>query len=248
MSDAISLWAALLAGVAASGHCFAMCGGMAGALGLRAQHQNRDNPSVLLSTLLYHGGRIGGYAIAGTLCGVFGSTLNALLDLARLGAALRIGSGVLMLLIAARIIIRWNGLAWLERQGARFWARIQPLATQQLSGTRKLNALAVGFLWGWLPCGLVYSMLLFATTSANALQGAGIMIAFGIGTLPSMLTSSLFASQLQAMLKHSVARLLSGIALACFGIWMILGVLRHSGHDISVASPGEHVNHSQHVH
>jgi sulfite exporter TauE/SafE len=248
MSDAISLWAALLAGVAASGHCFAMCGGMAGALGLRARHQSSDNTSLLVHASRYHGGRIGGYAIAGALCGVFGSTLNALLDLARLGAALRIASGVLMLLIAARIVIRWNGLAWLERQGARFWARIQPLATRQLSGTHKLNAVAVGFLWGWLPCGLVYSMLLFATTSANALQGASIMIAFGVGTLPSMLTSSLFAAQLQAALKHRIARLLSGIALTCFGIWMIAAALQHSGHSTSAASAGEHADHSQHVH
>jgi sulfite exporter TauE/SafE len=248
MSDAISLWAALLAGVAASGHCFAMCGGMAGALGLRARNQSRDNTSLLMHTSLYHCGRIGGYAIAGALCGLFGSTVNALLDLARLGAALRIASGVLMLLIAARIVIRWNGLAWLERQGAKFWTRIQPLATRQLSGTHSLNAVAVGFLWGWLPCGLVYSMLLFATTSANGLQGASIMIAFGIGTLPSMLTSSLFAAKLQALLKHNIARLLSGIALACFGLWMIVAAIQHSGHDASNASPNEHADHSQHIH
>jgi sulfite exporter TauE/SafE len=248
MSDAISLWAALLAGVAASGHCFAMCGGMAGALGQRARHQSRDSTSLLMHTSLYHCGRIGGYAIAGALCGLFGSTVNALLNLGRLGAALRIASGILMLLIAARIVIRWNGLAWLERQGAKFWAHIQPLATRQLSGTHSFNAVTVGFLWGWLPCGLVYSMLLFATTSANGLQGASIMIAFGIGTLPSMLTSSLFAAKLQSLLKHNVARLLSGIALACFGFWMIVAAIQHSGHDATEVNSGEHTDHSQHIH
>jgi sulfite exporter TauE/SafE len=246
--EMITLWAAFIAGVAGSGHCFAMCGGMAGAFGLRARHQLGNNASVLMHTSLYHGGRIGGYAIAGALCGLFGNTLNALLNLARLSATLRIASGVLMLLIAARILIRWNGLAWLERQGARFWARIQPIATRQLSGTHTLNAVAVGFLWGWLPCGLVYSMLLFATTSATTVQGASIMIAFGIGTLPSMLTSSLFAAQLQNLLKHSFAKMLSGVALAGFGIWMIVGALQHSGHGASDANSDEHRDHSQHVH
>jgi sulfite exporter TauE/SafE len=247
MADTITFWAAFLTGIAASGHCFAMCGGMAGALGLRAQH-SQHNASAITHTLMYHGGRIGGYALAGALCGLFGSALTAILDSAKLGAALRIASGVLMLFIAARILLRWNGLAWLERQGAKFWTRIQPLATRQLASTHIFNAVAVGFLWGWLPCGLVYSMLLFAATSADAWQGAIIMITFGLGTLPSMLTSSLLAAQLQTAIKHTATRLVSGIALACFGIWMIVGALQHVGHRESNGLPSEHADHTQHVH
>lgn len=241
----ITVWAALLTGLAGSGHCFAMCGGMAGALGLRARHAH-GTASMLTHTAMYQFGRISGYALAGALSGFFGSALTALLDLARVGVTLRIASGVLMLLIAARMLFRFNGLAWLERQGARFWSRIQPLAMRQLAGRHTLNAIAVGFLWGWLPCGLVYSMLLFAATGADALNGAAIMTAFGLGTLPSMFTSSVLAAQLQRALQHNAARIFSGLALAAFGVWMIVAANQHSGHEN--VPHDAHTGHSHHAH
>lgn len=221
----VTLPAALIAGLAGSAHCFGMCGGVAGALGMRASHEAKTPAGAVLNTLLHQFGRIGGYAVAGAAIGAFGQVIQAVLDLARIGTALRVASGVLLLLIAARLALRWNGLAILERYGASFWLKIRPLAMREARGGGARSALTVGFLWGWLPCGLVYSMLLLAATSGTALQGAAIMAAFGIGTLPSLLASSAFASQLQRMISTGWSRLASAMLLAAFGVWTIAAPL-----------------------
>jgi sulfite exporter TauE/SafE len=234
MTDAISLSAAFIAGVAGSAHCFAMCGGLAGALGLRARATATGAGSAFGNVLWYHGGRLSGYAIAGALCGLLGATLQSTLDLARLGAWLRIASGVLLLLIALRMLSSWNPLQWLETLGAKFWRRLQPLAqkTSALQGNAQAIAqpILLGLLWGWLPCGLVYSMLLFAALSGEAISGGAILLAFGVGTLPSMLTSSVLASQAQRVLRGRWPRLASGVLLAVFGAWMIWNSLPASSH------------------
>lgn len=225
--QAISLTAAFIAGIAGSAHCFGMCGGMAGALGMRARATASSAAGAVFNASLYQFGRIGGYAFAGLLCGIAGATLQSMFDLMRLGATLRIASGVVLILLGLRILIRWNALAWLERLGARFWSKLQPLAHRAARTEGKSRALLLGFVWGWLPCGLVYSMLMFAATSGEALQGATIMMAFGLGTLPSMLTSSLLASQLQRLLAQRWPRIVSAVLLILFGAWMIAWPLLH---------------------
>ena len=220
-ASAISFSAAFVAGIAGSTHCFAMCGGMAGALGMRARTLATNPAGVFLNAATYQFGRICGYTIVGLIFGLAGATLQSTFDLMRIGAALRIASGVLLILIALRILIRWNPLVALERFGARFWSMLQPLTQRAARSQGHARALLIGLLWGWLPCGLVYSMLMFAATSGDALQGAAIMAAFGVGTLPSMLTSSLLASQLHRLLAQRWPRLMSGVLLILFGVWMI---------------------------
>lgn len=228
-SDAISLSAAFVAGVAGSAHCFAMCGGLAGALGMRARMTATSARTAFGNAVSYHVGRLGGYALAGAICGLIGASLQAVLDLARLGTALRVASGVLLMLIALRMLSPWNPLRWLETLGAKFWRRLQhfTLGTGKLTG--HAHAVALGFLWGWLPCGLVYSMLLFAALSGDSASGGLILLAFGLGTLPSMLTSSVLASQMQRWLKNRGPRFASGALLLIFGAWMICRSLPGGG-------------------
>jgi uncharacterized protein len=220
-SGVISLGAAFVAGVAGSTHCFAMCGGMAGALGLRARATAAGPAAAFVNASTFQAGRIGGYASVGALFGLAGAALQSMFDLLRIGAALRIASGVLLILIALRILVRWNALTVLERLGARFWSNVQPLAQRAARGEGRVRALMLGVLWGWLPCGLVYSMLAFAAASGDAGSGAAIMAAFGAGTLPSMLTASLLAAQIQQILAQRWPRVMSGVLLLLFGVWMI---------------------------
>lgn len=229
-ANAISLSAAFIAGIAGSTHCFAMCGGLAGALGMRARATATSASAAFGNAASYHLGRLSGYTTAGAICGFIGATLQAVADLARIGATLRIASGVLLILIALRMLSPWNPLRWLETLGAKFWRRLQPftLGTGKLTG--HAHAVALGFLWGWLPCGLIYSMLLFAALSGSALNGAAILFAFGLGTLPSMLTSSMLASQMQRLLKSRWPRFASGALLLMFGAWMIWISLPAAGH------------------
>lgn len=229
-ADAISLSAAFIAGVAGSAHCFAMCGGLAGAFGMRVRSSATAASNAFGNALPYHAGRLSGYAVAGAVSGLLGATLQAILDLARIGAWLRTASGVLLLLIALRMLSPWNPLRWLETWGAKFWRRLQPLTRKTTALSGNAQAIALGFLWGWLPCGLVYSMLLFAALSGRAVDGAAILLAFGLGTLPSMLTSSVLASQAQHLLRSRWPRFASGALLLALGVWMIWISLPAAGH------------------
>jgi hypothetical protein len=217
-ADAISLSAAFIAGIAGSAHCFAMCGSLAGAFGMRAR---AVGGGAFGNALSYHVGRLSGYTVAGAICGLLGATLQAVLDLARIGSWLRIASGVLLLLIAFRILSPWNPLRWLETLGAKFWRQLQPITQKTGALDGRTQAVALGFLWGWLPCGLVYSMLLFAALSGNAFEGGAILLAFGLGTLPAMLTSTVLASQVQGLLRNRWPRFASGVLLLLLGAWMI---------------------------
>ena len=218
-ANAISLSAAFVAGIAGSAHCFAMCGGLAGAFGMRARAANASG--AFGNALSYHVGRLSGYTVAGAICGLLGATLQSVLDLARIGSWLRIASGVLLLLIALRMLSPWNPLHWLETLGAKFWRRLQPLTQKTGTLHGPAQGIALGFLWGWLPCGLVYSMLLFAALSGNASTGGAILLAFGLGTLPSMLTSTVLAAHVQRLLSNRWPRFASGILLVLLGAWMI---------------------------
>jgi sulfite exporter TauE/SafE len=218
-ADAITLSAAFVAGIAGSAHCFAMCGSLAGAFGMRARAAGAGG--TFGNALSYHLGRLSGYTVAGAICGLLGATLQAVLDLARIGSWLRIASGVLLLLIALRMLSPWNPLHWLETLGAKFWRQLQPLTHKAGALSGRTQAVALGFLWGWLPCGLVYSMLLFAALSGNALEGGAVLLAFGLGTLPAMLTSTVLASQVQRLLRDRWPRFASGVLLLLLGAWMI---------------------------
>ena len=147
-SVVISLGAAFVAGVAGSTHCFAMCGGMAGALGLRARATAAGPAAAFVNASTVQAGRIGGYASVGALFGLAGAALQSMFDLLRIGAALRIASGVLLVLIALRILVHWNALTVLERLGARFWSNVQPLAQRAARGEGRVRALMLGVLWG----------------------------------------------------------------------------------------------------
>ncbi len=239
-SDTISLLAALIAGLAASAHCFAMCGGIATALGMHAKSTALPHSATVRSSAygiatLYQLGRVSGYSLAGAICGFIGAQASALFDLLRLGAILRIASGVLIALLGARLLWQWNALLWIERLGAKFWIRLRPIVQFAGSRTGVAKPLAVGLLWSLLPCGLVYSMLVFAAMSADAGRGALIMLAFGIGTLPSMLSTSLLAARVQSYMSRPAARIVSGTLMLAFGVWMIfaatgMGAGAHAHH------------------
>src|SRR5918993_5399843 len=134
MSDAsavISFSAALVAGAAGSAHCLVMCGGLAGALGMRSLSPS----SALRDAGLYHCGRLGGYALAGALFGLLGATLLSTVNLPLLALVARIGAGLLLILAALKVLSGWNLMSSIERVGARYWKMLQPLARRALSAS-----------------------------------------------------------------------------------------------------------------
>lgn len=250
----LSLGAAFLAGLAASGHCLAMCGGIAGALGMR-----RPGGTVgarIGLALAYNVSRVASYALAGAIAGLLGRTLLKAVDVAPLSFAFRVLAGLIMLAVAARMLFGWRLLDPLEAGGARLWRKLMPWTTRQGRAGGVGGAIGLGLAWGWLPCGMTYSMLLLAATTASAGLGAAVMIAFGLGTLPSMVTAGVaFERIARGLSSRGSLRLIAGTLLLAFGLWTAGNALyhastRHAGHAGHGAQPaaeqgghGEHAGH-----
>ncbi|HSN70848.1 MAG TPA: sulfite exporter TauE/SafE family protein [Steroidobacteraceae bacterium] len=208
--------AAILAGLAGSMHCVGMCGGIAGALAMRSG--GADGRPHAAPVIAHHAGRLISYAIAGGIAGGMGASLAVLFKPEQVGPWLRIAAGVLIVLLGLRLALRWNPLAAVERAGARIWSRLAPAAGRLAGRSGLAPALGLGALWGFLPCGLVYSVLLIAVVSGSAWHGSIVMLAFGLGTLPSMLTSSLVGSRASRFLAGARSRVAASVVLVAFGI------------------------------
>lgn len=209
--------AALLIGLLGAGHCLGMCSGIASAISFSAKAQQSKSSS-LLSILLYNLGRIASYALAGA---IFAGSSQALIVFFGGKTALiylRLLAAVMMLLLALYISRVYFGLLKLEQAGQSIWQFIKPIAQFFIPLKHPLYALPLGFLWGWLPCGLVYSTLSWAASSGSAHEGFMIMLGFGLGTLPAMFSVGSLSQQMQYYLNHHYFRYGSGLLLASFAI------------------------------
>jgi hypothetical protein len=227
MSSSLSLGAALVAGLAASGHCIGMCGGIAGALAMRGREAGSGTRLAL--ALAYNLSRITSYAIAGSIAGLLGRTLLRAVDIAPLSLAFRVLAGLIMLAAAGRLLFGWRFLDPVEAAGSGLWRRIAPWAGRQGRAGGLGGAVGLGLAWGWLPCGMTYSMLLLAATTASAASGAAVMLAFGAGTLPSMVTATVAFDRIARSLsaRASLGRI-AGALLLAFGLWTAGYALYHA--------------------
>ncbi|MEJ8568319.1 sulfite exporter TauE/SafE family protein [Elongatibacter sediminis] len=214
------LVAAFMAGLLGSGHCFAMCGGIAGSLGAMAALPGHGGRGGFVAALQFNTGRILGYAALGAL------TAGAL---GRAGGAggvpawslwLRGLTTVMILAIGLHYLVGWRGMAGLERAGGRLWGRIAPFAARAAARRDLPGRLLLGGCWGLLPCGLVYTVLLTAASTGSAVHGGLTMAAFGLGTWPSMLGLTLAAPSLAAVLSDRGFRRFVGLSLVLLSAWM----------------------------
>ena len=88
------------------------------------------------------------------------------------------------------------------------------------------QALVLGLVWGWLPCGLVYSVLVMSITTGNAIDGAILMLSFGVGTLPNLLAMGVFADAMRRFAQERVTRAIAGLLVIGFGVYTLFTVLR----------------------
>lgn len=234
MIDPADAIAALTIGVMGSTHCAVMCGGIAGALGVGVK-ERQSKPWLLLGFQI---GRIGSYTFIGLMLG--GIAAYAGSHMASLSTLLRLIAGGLLIAMGLYIADWWRGAAYLERIGAPVWSRIQPAASRLLPVTTMGGALSLGALWGWLPCGLVYSTLGWAI-SADESGGAAMRMAFfGLGTLPAMLTMSFAANATRQLLQRKTTRHVAGILLILFGLWTLVTPLQQLVSDLSGGVSGHH--------
>jgi uncharacterized protein len=216
--------AGLFAGAMGGAHCAAMCGGIAGAIPLRPALKPAAAPlrpaslaSPFARNLAFSTGRIASYTVAGALAGSISSAAFIMHDTMALRQLLFAVANLMLIALGLYLAGLWRGISALERGGAVLWRRIQPLAAGLLGSPSTRHTLALGALWGWIPCGLVYSMLASALASGSAANGALIMLAFGLGTLPNLLALGWAAGHAGKYLRNSVVRIAAGVVVAGFG-------------------------------
>lgn len=229
VSGPISLVAAFVAGVAASVHCLAMCGGLSGAMGMRARRNGAAPGRACVHAVTYQVGRIASYSIAGALVGAFGGVLQAAFDFDRVAIASRVLAGIVLVLAAIGVLFKYRPLSRLELLGGRVWNFVAPVA-RAIPATGLRGSLLLGMIWGWLPCGLIYSMLLVAALAGGALRGAATMLSFGAGTAPAVLAAGLLGGQAWRVAMARGLNLAAGSLLLVFGLATMLGPLSLHAH------------------
>lgn len=211
------LLAAFVIGLLGSSHCLVMCGGIATALQLAMPAANtwqRFRLQLMMSL-----GRLSTYALFGSVVGYFGVTAMHVTGVSLLW--LRLISGLLLLAMALYIARLWFGLTLLERLGQRLWRAVQPFTTTLLPLNSVSKAWRYGLLWGFLPCGLVYSTLSWSLASGSAGQGAALMFMFGLGTLPALLSIGAAAEALRRLKNQLWFRYTAALLLAVYAIYTI---------------------------
>lgn len=206
MSEVL-LAAALAAGFFGSGHCVGMCGAVVALL-------ERPGGGAWPRRFAYNTGRLGFYALLGAIGGAVGTVLTRLPGLGEGLLALRVLAAVLVIALAINLLFDVASLRFLEQAGAGLWRRLSPLARRVLPASTLPRALAAGFVWGALPCGLVYSAVAMAVATGTAAGGALVMAVFWAGTLPALLATGTLAGRLP---RRPGLRRLSGALLLLAG-------------------------------
>ncbi len=213
------LVSALVMGLLGGSHCLLMCGGIVATACAAVPLERRGLASLPL-VLAFNAGRIASYATAGAVAGLGGATLSTQGSLASLVGLKLLASG-LMVAVGLHVAGLARALAWAERLGAPLWRRLAPVARRFVPVRSPGQALALGSLWGWMPCGLVYAALAGAVTTGSALGGAATMAAFGLGTLPALVAMGSAAAVTARLASARGPRLAAGVTIAAFGIAQI---------------------------
>lgn len=212
--DLLALGAALVTGALGGVHCAAMCGGIAVTMAGAAPSRG----DALRRALTLNVGRVLGYALAGGIVGALGAGILAVFRHEALAVALRSAVGAVMIIAALRLLDRRGRFAALNAPAVALWRRLSPLTRSLLPANTWPRRLALGALWGWLPCGLSATLLAAAWLSADALNGALLMAAFGTGTLLVMLPLTWSGARASQWLARPTARGAAAGAVALSGV------------------------------
>ncbi len=199
-----------------------MCGGIVGALVMGA-------PARWSMLLAYNSGRILSYGVAGAIAGALGAASLGLEGQVPARLMLYLLANVMLIALGFYLLGVTQALAFTERAGQKLWRFLQPLTRRFLPARTVGQAFPLGLLWGWLPCGLVYSALASALSAGSAERGALLMLAFGLGTLPNLLLAGILLARLNEFVRRPVVRVVSGLLVLGFGLYGLLGLVRLLG-------------------
>ncbi len=212
-------------------HCLGMCGGIIGALALGSGStggSGRNKPYRFV--IAYNAGRIISYSLAGAIAGVMAqSFVNTLPEGGH--HALQIVAGLILVLIGLHLAGLFPRVRYIEAAGLKLWRLIQPLARYFIPVQTTGQALIVGMIWGWLPCALVYSTLLWSAASGDVMTGSLIMLVFGFGTLPGMITAGIAGTGVMVYLKRKDIRRWASVIIILFGLASPFLYTQHDQHE-----------------
>ncbi len=211
-----SLLAAFVVGLGGSAHCTLMCGGISAAIVSGAAGKR-----TVLHASFAQAGRIASYMAAGVIVATISSGALSLLAQGSSRSVVQILLGLAWIVMALQLFGWLPRSRWLARTGAAFWRQLQPLTRQVWPVNTPLRALLAGALWGWLPCGMSYAMLMVAAASGDPLQAGLMMFAFGIGTMPGTLLPALAAARLQRLGLSPRVRQIAAAAMLALGVFTV---------------------------
>lgn len=191
-------------------HCLGMCGSIIGTLSLSLDAKIRNSKPVFISYVLnYNLGRIFTYTIAGLLAGL----LTAPLDTQIGHRLLQILSAIIMSAAGLYIAGWFPRFAYIEKMGRHVWKKLEPLGHKLIPVRTRTQAFLFGTIWGWLPCGLVYTALALSATTGDIARSGITMLFFGMGTLPAVVGIGIITSLLSSWLHKPYFKQLVGILM-----------------------------------
>lgn len=229
-----------------SGHCIAMCGGICSALSFALPPAK---PWLRVKILLgYNLGRILSYVFIAFILSFVTQQFALILSpnfAQGYLSSLRFIAGLLLICMGLYLANWWRGLVYLEKVGQRVWKYFIPFTKSLLPVTRFSKALLYGMVWGWLPCGLVYSALALSIAQADLLNSSLAMAGFGVGTLPALFATGMLAEKFQKVLNNKHLRTIFALTIIGFGIWTLLysGEHDHSAHQSKEEQGHQHSHH-----
>lgn len=231
----VDLLVAFNLGLLSQLHCIGMCGGVVGALTLALDPAAVASRSRHVFALAYNGGRISSYAMAGAALGTLGAAGIHWLPGPVGRNVLALIAGLALVAAGLSILSGRGPAAWLEQHAGSFWNVVRRPGHRLLPIRTRRHAWLFGMLWGWLPCALVYSTLVFASTAATPGRGAAIMTAFGLGTAPAMFVAGVAGARFRqrADLRGlrrlgGVVLIVAGVAYASMPLWMGAAAHHHA--------------------
>jgi sulfite exporter TauE/SafE len=235
--DWASLFVAFSIGLLGGAHCMGMCGGIMGALTMGVADTNYQKRMYFI--VLYNVGRISSYLLIAWIFYLFIDRIQIYFSI----QFMRFIAGCLLIAMGLYLANWWRGLVYLEKAGAYLWRYVQPFSRSLLPVKSPYQALFLGAVWGWLPCGLIYSALAYAVAADSALQAVITMLAFALGTLPAVMASGLLAERLVTLVKNTSIRQGMAVLIIVFGVWTLVIAQQHRHHTAASAPMGEAQHH-----
>ena len=220
--DVASLAVAFSLGILGGVHCIGMCGGIIGALSMATRADQHRKRFFLIVT--YNIGRIASYLVVASGFYTLTSFAQSYFNL----QIMRVVASLLLIAMGLYLANWWRGLTKLEALGHFLWRYIQPFSQRLLPVKTQWQAFCLGLLWGWLPCGLIYSALAYSSTASSLPMAVLIMLCFALGTLPAVMASGLIAERLAFLVKQPHLRIFFALTIIVYGCWSLLSAIMHS--------------------